>query len=92
MHSRNTGTNSGLRVGAIVVVESKPRVAVRHLLAMPFSAESYFATQPEPLTLEADIQGVSQFIDRQTENGRKVVLVTVNDPPYRQIHRLLQHD
>ncbi|KAI9567591.1 phosphopantothenate-cysteine ligase [Boletus coccyginus] len=44
--------------------------------ATTFSAESYFATQPEPATLQADIQGVSHFIDRQIEKRRKVVLVT----------------
>ncbi|KAG6377586.1 phosphopantothenate-cysteine ligase [Boletus reticuloceps] len=44
--------------------------------ATTFSAESYFATQPEPPTLKADIQGVSHFIDSQIEKGRKVVLVT----------------
>jgi phosphopantothenate-cysteine ligase len=61
--------------------------------ATTFSAESYFETQPEPPTLQGDIQGVSHFIDRQVENGRKVVLVTVNYPPLRQIHTLiLQHD
>lgn len=54
-----------------------------------FSAESYFATQPEPSTLKADIQDVSHFIDRQIEKGRKVVLVTVNSPPLRQIHTLI---
>ncbi|KAF9226013.1 DFP-domain-containing protein [Gyrodon lividus] len=41
-----------------------------------FSAETYFTTQPEPPSLQADIQGVSNFIDRQIEKGRKVVLVT----------------
>lgn len=58
--------------------------------ATTFSAESYFATQPEPSTLSADVQGVSHFIDRQIEKGRKVVLVTVNSlPPPRQIHTLI---
>ena len=52
--------------------------------ASTFSAESYFATQPEPPTLQADIQGVSHFIDRHIEKGTKVVLVTVNDPLLRQ--------
>ncbi|KAF9269392.1 DFP-domain-containing protein [Marasmius fiardii PR-910] len=42
----------------------------------PFSAESYFATQPPPPTLEHDIAGVRTFLSRQAEKGRKVVLVT----------------
>ncbi|KAF9239850.1 phosphopantothenate-cysteine ligase [Melanogaster broomeanus] len=41
-----------------------------------FSAESYFATQQEPPSLQVDIQGVSEFIHRQINEGRKVVLVT----------------
>ncbi|KAG9313606.1 phosphopantothenate-cysteine ligase [Chiua virens] len=42
----------------------------------PFSSETYFETQPGPSTLQADIQDVSYFIDRQIDAGRKVVLVT----------------
>ncbi|KAG7094873.1 hypothetical protein E1B28_005680 [Marasmius oreades] len=42
----------------------------------PFSAESYFATQPPPPTLEHDIDGVRAFLSRQAGKGRKVVLVT----------------
>ncbi|KIJ15907.1 hypothetical protein PAXINDRAFT_168883 [Paxillus involutus ATCC 200175] len=41
-----------------------------------FSAETYFATQPEPPSLQDDLHDVSDFIDRQIEQGRKVVLVT----------------
>ncbi|KAH7887023.1 DNA/pantothenate metabolism flavoprotein [Phlebopus sp. FC_14] len=41
-----------------------------------FSAESYFATQPEPPSLKADIESVKTFIDRQLAAQRKVVLVT----------------
>ncbi|TFY73900.1 hypothetical protein EWM64_g10113 [Hericium alpestre] len=41
-----------------------------------FSAESYFATQPAPPTLEHDVAGVRAFVARQRELGRKVVLVT----------------
>ncbi|KII87857.1 hypothetical protein PLICRDRAFT_690760 [Plicaturopsis crispa FD-325 SS-3] len=41
-----------------------------------FSAESYFATQPPPSTLEHDTAGVKEFIRRQVERRRKVVLVT----------------
>ena len=43
----------------------------------PFSAESYFATQPPPPTLAEDVAHVREFVQRQREAGRKVVLVTV---------------
>ncbi|KAG5646747.1 hypothetical protein DXG03_002429 [Asterophora parasitica] len=42
-----------------------------------FSAEEYFATQPPPPTLDHDINGVREFVARQAQEGRKVVLVTV---------------
>ncbi|KAG1781647.1 hypothetical protein EV702DRAFT_598780 [Suillus placidus] len=42
-----------------------------------FSAESYFETQPQPPSLVADIQGVHEFIQRQRQANRSVVLVTV---------------
>ncbi|KAG0698000.1 phosphopantothenate-cysteine ligase [Suillus ampliporus] len=41
-----------------------------------FSAESYFATQSEPPSLVADIEGVHEFIERQRQINRPVVLVT----------------
>ncbi|KAJ3726594.1 phosphopantothenate-cysteine ligase [Lentinula raphanica] len=41
-----------------------------------FSAESYFSTQPPPSGLEHDISGVKEFVRRQKEKGRNVVLVT----------------
>ncbi|KAF8155777.1 DNA/pantothenate metabolism flavoprotein [Crassisporium funariophilum] len=41
-----------------------------------FSAEEYFATQPPPPTLQHDVEGVRQFVERQTKEGRNVVLVT----------------
>ncbi|PSS36968.1 hypothetical protein PHLCEN_2v1184 [Hermanssonia centrifuga] len=41
-----------------------------------FSAETYFATQPPPPTLEEDVSRVLDFIQRQREAKRKVVLVT----------------
>ncbi|THH13356.1 hypothetical protein EW146_g6852 [Bondarzewia mesenterica] len=41
-----------------------------------FSAESYFATQPPPATLEHDVAGIRAFVGRQKAQGRKVVLVT----------------
>ncbi|KAF8579029.1 phosphopantothenate-cysteine ligase [Ramaria rubella] len=41
-----------------------------------FSAESYFATQPAPLNLEELVAGVRKFIDRHSQNGKRVVLVT----------------
>ena len=43
-----------------------------------FSAEEYFATQPQPPSLAADIQGVHEFIERQRQANRCVVLVTVS--------------
>jgi len=41
-----------------------------------FSAESYFATQTPPSGLQEDISKVRDFIRRQRDLGRKVVLVT----------------
>lgn len=41
-----------------------------------FSAESYFETQPQPPSLVADIEGVHEFIQRQRQANRSVVLVT----------------
>ena len=43
----------------------------------PFSAERYFATQPPPPTLEEDVARVREFVQRQQQAKRKVVLVTV---------------
>ena len=48
--------------------------------AAPFSAETYFATQPAPPALDQDIAGVRDFVARQAKSGRKVVLVTVGRP------------
>ena len=42
-----------------------------------FSAEKYFATQPPPPSLEQDVARVKEFLQRQLQDGRKVVLVTV---------------
>ena len=57
----------------------------RSLAKMPtgpttFSAESYFATQPPPPTLDQDIQNVQSFVQRQEKEGRRIVLVTVRCP------------
>ncbi|KAG1811277.1 DNA/pantothenate metabolism flavoprotein [Suillus subaureus] len=41
-----------------------------------FSAESYFETQPQPPSLVADTEGVHEFIQRQQQANRSVVLVT----------------
>ncbi|RDX48025.1 DFP-domain-containing protein [Lentinus brumalis] len=41
-----------------------------------FSAETYFATQPPPPSLEQDVARVKDFLQRQLKDGRKVVLVT----------------
>ena len=43
----------------------------------PFSAETYFATQPPPPSLEEDVARVRDFVQRQQKAGRKVALVTV---------------
>lgn len=76
-----------LEVGYLVAVlalefaQAVPRMPdTTHSNGTTFSAESYFETQPGPSTLQADINGVSHFINRQIEEGRKVVLVTVNWP------------
>ncbi|KAG9221927.1 hypothetical protein CCMSSC00406_0005752 [Pleurotus cornucopiae] len=42
----------------------------------PFSADSYFATQPPPASLEHDILGVREFVQQQLKKDRNVVLVT----------------
>ena len=42
-----------------------------------FSADRYFATQPPPPSLEHDVARVKEFVQRQLQEGRKVVLVTV---------------
>ena len=43
-----------------------------------FSAESYFETQPPPVTLQHDVENVREFVERQQKEGRNVVLVTVS--------------
>ena len=43
-----------------------------------FSAESYFETQPPPVSLQHDIERVREFVQRQQSEGRNVVLVTVS--------------
>ena len=43
-----------------------------------FSAESYFASQPPPLTLQHDVERVREFVKRHNNEGRSVVLVTVS--------------
>jgi phosphopantothenate-cysteine ligase len=42
-----------------------------------FSAESYFETQLPPPSLQEDISKVRDFVRKQKDVGRKVVLVTV---------------
>ncbi|KAG8694479.1 hypothetical protein FRC08_008463 [Ceratobasidium sp. 394] len=42
----------------------------------PFSAETYFATQPPPPGLDEDIKGVEEFLECSLKAGRKVVLIT----------------
>jgi phosphopantothenate-cysteine ligase len=41
-----------------------------------FSAESYFATQPPPPTLQDDVDKVRKFLEKHAREGRSVVLVT----------------
>ncbi|KAI1782966.1 phosphopantothenate-cysteine ligase [Ganoderma leucocontextum] len=41
-----------------------------------FSADKYFATQPPPLSLGHDVAHVKEFLRKQLQEGRKVVLVT----------------
>jgi hypothetical protein len=45
-----------------------------------FSAASYYATQPPPPSLDYDVSLVREFVARQAEEGRNVVLVTVSVP------------
>lgn len=42
-----------------------------------FSAESFFASQPVPATLEEDLKRVEAFLQFQASQGRRVVLITV---------------
>lgn len=55
-------------------------LCVRRMVAEPtsFSAESYFATQPPPTTLENDVHRVREWTQKQVATGRRVVLVTVS--------------
>ncbi|KAG8960365.1 hypothetical protein FRC03_006604 [Tulasnella sp. 419] len=41
-----------------------------------FSADSYFATQEPPSSLESDVSRVKDFVELHRQAGRKVVLVT----------------
>ena len=45
-----------------------------------FSAKQYFETQPAPASLQDDILRVREFVLKQKEAGRKVVLITVSSP------------
>lgn len=42
-----------------------------------FSAESYFETQPAPPNLGECVSDVRKFIDKHSQGGKRVVLVTV---------------
>ncbi|KAJ8515127.1 hypothetical protein ONZ45_g7426 [Pleurotus djamor] len=44
--------------------------------AEAFSAEAYFATQPPPASLDHDVSAVRDFIHKQLNQNRNVVLVT----------------
>jgi hypothetical protein len=48
-----------------------------HTEPTTFSADTYYATQAPPPTLERDVENVRSFIHRQAKEGRRVVLVTV---------------
>ncbi|KIY72659.1 DFP-domain-containing protein [Cylindrobasidium torrendii FP15055 ss-10] len=45
-------------------------------MSEPFSAETYFATQGKPASLDAEVRRVREFVRRQRDAGRNVVLVT----------------
>lgn len=47
------------------------------MAANSFSAESYFATQGTPSGLEKQVEIVREFVAKQVQQNRKVVLVTV---------------
>jgi len=47
-----------------------------HTEPTTFSAESYFATQPPPPTLQDDVDQVRKFVEKHAREGRSVVLVT----------------
>lgn len=44
-----------------------------------FSAETYFETQPPPSSLHDDISKVREYVRKQRDLGRKVVLITVSN-------------
>jgi hypothetical protein len=44
----------------------------------PFSAERYFATQLPPPHLSELISGVHEFVERNHQQGRRIVLVTAS--------------
>ena len=43
-----------------------------------FSAADFFAQQPPPPRLEEQLKNVQQFVERNINEGRRVVLVTVS--------------
>ncbi|KAH7107254.1 DFP-domain-containing protein [Auriculariales sp. MPI-PUGE-AT-0066] len=56
-----------------ITSNTKPRTAAT---ASNFSAEKYFATQPEPPTLAEDVATARAWVERQVSLGRRIVLVT----------------
>lgn len=46
-----------------------------------FSAEDFFRQQPPPPGLDAHLEAVKAFVERNASEGRKVVLVTVSSEP-----------
>ena len=54
-----------------------------------FSAESYFATQPAPPNLEELLLDVRKFIDKHSQEGKRLVLVTVRRFESRALRQLV---
>lgn len=54
-----------------------------HTEPTTFSADSYFATQLPPPTLQQDVEQVREFVQKQIGQGRNVVLVTVRPASWR---------
>lgn len=42
-----------------------------------FSAEDFFAQQPPPKDLDKRLEAVQRFVERNVNEGRRVVLITV---------------
>ena len=85
--SSPSGPHTTLNISVSVCVHTDPAHLLTAVKEMrieqtTFSAESYFATQPPPPTLQQDIEKVQDFILRQKKQGRNVVLVTMSSHSY----------